>query len=404
MNAPIRARVTTLVLLFSVCVGTRLGADEFRFQYAVGEQYRIVSHVDEDVYINGSFSHRADILNRIAVEVISVDGSTGELDATFQTSERSSGQAGVYEWAEEYNSRYFRDEYGRYEIGTEYFMPVVRNVPLFPERDVSEGETWSARGEEVHDFRANFGVPDAYRFPIDVSYTYLGKSEFEGKEYEEISIRYAVFHKADRQPGIALYPIRITGFSDQTLFFDNTVGRPHHYSEEFHFVVTLSSGDTVEYEGTAEATVVEATRMNKVDVAEEIQREIEESELADTEVRVSELGVTVSLQNIQFLPDSAVLRTSEKKKLDTIATILKRYPDRDVLIVGHTALAGTAAGRQLLSEERAASVGDYLLETGVRRADQIVTRGVGANEPIATNDTEVGRRKNRRVEITILEN
>ena len=122
------------------------------------------------------------------------------------------------------------------------------------------------------------------------------------------------------------------------------------------------------------------------------------------EVTVSEEGITVSLQNVQFLPDSAILRDSEREKLDFIAEILGRYPARDILVTGHTALAGTAEGRQWLSEERARVVGEYLLSTGMRRADQIVTRGVGAREPLADNTTEAGMRKNRRVEITILEN
>jgi len=87
-----------------------------------------------------------------------------------------------------------------------------------------------------------------------------------------------------------------------------------------------------------------------------------------------------------------------------IAEILKRYPDRDILVGGHTALAGTAEGRQKLSEERAAAVAEYLIDRGARTDTQIVVRGYGAEKPLADNSTEAGREKNRRVEITILEN
>ena len=390
--------------VFTICGVHQSGAETFRFQYSEGEQYRIVSQVDQEVIINGNFSHRADILNRIAVTVLGVEEESGRLDAVFQTSERAFGEGGLYEWAEDYQSEYLRDPLGAYEIGNEYFMPVVRNVPLFPEREVEVGESWSGRGEEVHDFRANFGVPDAYRFPIDVSYRYLGTGELDGKSYDLISIRYAVFHKASPQYGLDLYPVRITGFSDQTLYWDNVVGRPFHYSEEYDFLITLSSGDEVEYIGTAEATIVEATRMEKVDIAEEIRDDLARAEIDDAEVRVSEIGVTLNLENIQFLPDSAILLTSEKKKLDVVADILKRYPDRDILIGGHTALAGTEAGRLALSDERARTVGLYLLKNGARSQEQIITQGYGATEPIADNRTEEGMRRNRRVEITLLEN
>ena len=275
----VRASIVAVLLL--AVLTAPLFAENFRFQYEEGERYRIVGHVDEEVYINDTFSHRADILNRIAVVVRDVKSRSGILDATFQTSERAYGASGVYEWAEEYESSYERDAYGVYGIGDEYFMPVVRNVPRFPERDVEVGETWSAPGEEVHDFRANFGVPDAYRFPIDVAYTYIGKTKRNGSEYDEIEIRYTVFHKAKPISGLALYPIMITGYSRQTLFWDNSVGRLYHYFEEFDFLVTLSTGDTVEYVGDAEATIIEATRMDKVAIAEEIREEIEEAEITD---------------------------------------------------------------------------------------------------------------------------
>jgi outer membrane protein OmpA-like peptidoglycan-associated protein len=92
------------------------------------------------------------------------------------------------------------------------------------------------------------------------------------------------------------------------------------------------------------------------------------------------------------------------QKLDRIAEILMNYPNRDILVGGHTALAGTAAGRLQLSVERAASVAEYFLSRNVRTPDRVVIRGYGAEQPIADNRTPEGMARNRRVEITILEN
>ena len=94
----------------------------------------------------------------------------------------------------------------------------------------------------------------------------------------------------------------------------------------------------------------------------------------------------------------------EKEKLDKIGQILLRHRDRDILVGGHTALAGTEASRAQLSVERASVVADYLIERNVRSPDRVVVRGYGAEQPIADNRTEAGMRRNRRVEITILEN
>ena len=81
---------------------------------------------------------------------------------------------------------------------------------------------------------------------------------------------------------------------------------------------------------------------------------------------------------------------------------MKQYPDNDLLISGHTALAGSAKARQELSEKRAQAVASYLVELGVKDAYHIFSKGFGAEKPIAENTTEEGRARNRRVEITIL--
>jgi outer membrane protein OmpA-like peptidoglycan-associated protein len=91
-------------------------------------------------------------------------------------------------------------------------------------------------------------------------------------------------------------------------------------------------------------------------------------------------------------------------KLDKIGEILLKYPNRDILVRGHTALAGTPTARERLFRERAAVVADYLIGKGVRGADRVVVQGFGAGRPVADNATEEGMSRNRRVEITILEN
>jgi outer membrane protein OmpA-like peptidoglycan-associated protein len=144
--------------------------------------------------------------------------------------------------------------------------------------------------------------------------------------------------------------------------------------------------------------------MDKASMADEIAGAIEALGIEDASVRVAGEGVVISLEDIQFMPDSAVLLEREKEKLDRIAGILRNYPGRDILVGGHTALAGSAGGRQRLSQERAAAVADYLIEHQVRSAERIVVRGYGAERPIADNRSAEGMRRNRRVEITLLEN
>jgi outer membrane protein OmpA-like peptidoglycan-associated protein len=138
-------------------------------------------------------------------------------------------------------------------------------------------------------------------------------------------------------------------------------------------------------------------------IAEIIHTELEEKRITDTEVRATNEGITISLNNIQFLPDSTELTEPEKQKLQNIAVILNEFPNRRILVGGHTALAGTAEGRMRVSTDRAQAVADYLIGIGCRTREEITVRGYGAEQPLGDPATEAGQALNRRVEITLLD-
>jgi len=87
--------------------------------------------------------------------------------------------------------------------------------------------------------------------------------------------------------------------------------------------------------------------------------------------------------------------------LNSVALILGEYPKSTLVVTGHTDSAGRDAANQTLSEQRATSVGRYLINQKVAPA-RIVTQGAGERYPICSNDTKQGRECNRRVEINIL--
>jgi outer membrane protein OmpA-like peptidoglycan-associated protein len=288
-------------------------------------------------------------------------------------------------------------------IDRRFYMPVVRDVPVFPDRDLKPADTWTAEGHEMHDFRDSFGISEPYRIPFTANYTYLGDRAWRGESLPAFSVSYRIFSEPEPSRG-KVWPQRIMGASDQIVFWDFELGQAAAYTETFRMIFDLSDGRTIEYRGTAEAEIVESPRLDKEKAAEEINRDIARMGISGASARVVDTGITISLENIQFQADSAVLLSGEQSKLDKIGEILRRYPDRDILVGGHTAEAGTAAGRIQLSRERAASVADYLIGKSVRGPERMVVRGYGAEQPLGDNATEEGRRKNRRVEITILEN
>jgi outer membrane protein OmpA-like peptidoglycan-associated protein len=129
--------------------------------------------------------------------------------------------------------------------------------------------------------------------------------------------------------------------------------------------------------------------------AEELQQNIPGAVVQ----RVGE-GITVTFASgLLFDFDSDAVRGEASHNLNTLAESLEKYDNSDLLIVGHTDDVGTEGYNQGLSERRADAAADYLRSRGVRRS--IRTVGRGEDEPIASNASEDGRSKNRRVEVAI---
>jgi outer membrane protein OmpA-like peptidoglycan-associated protein len=85
--------------------------------------------------------------------------------------------------------------------------------------------------------------------------------------------------------------------------------------------------------------------------------------------------------------------------LKEIGEMLQQHADLKLTIEGHTDNTGTAAGNQALSEKRAASVREYLIDNYQVDAARLKSAGFGATKPVSPNDTPEGRQNNRRVEL-----
>ncbi|MGJ7901042.1 OmpA family protein [Lysobacter sp. 1R34A] len=126
--------------------------------------------------------------------------------------------------------------------------------------------------------------------------------------------------------------------------------------------------------------------------------------MAGTGVDVVRQGDNITLNmpsNITFAFNSANLDPQFYSVLDNVASTLTEYNQTIVEVAGHTDSIGTDAVNQRLSEQRAASVGNYLMSKGLVR-DRFILTGAGKTRPIASNETEAGRAQNRRVEITLV--
>lgn len=402
MNSIIK-KVLIIVVFFVAIVPAF--SEILEYKYHKGNKYRIIAEGEEVVLLNGVISHNAQFLNRIAVEELDAKNGSGFIHGKFEVSQKSTGSYNTYEMSESYESKFWRDNLGYYDIEKKYFMPVVRDVPVFPDKNVELGDIWIGAGHEVHDLRVGFNVKEPFTFPIAVTYQYLGMDD--AKKYHRIKIDYKVSHNSPKLASEAtnpFYPIKVTGLSSQVLNWDNEAGMPHSYTEEFTLILDLASGDRMEFLGRSRGEVLESETLDRDKAAEEARDILDDAGFGDVKVEAVDEGIKIIIEDIHFEPNSASLEKNELYKLDKIGDILKKHSSRDIIVTGHTALAGTAEGQQQLSVARAKTVAEYLLSIDAKKEKQVRVAGKGATEPVADNSTEAGKRRNRRVEIIILEN
>ncbi|MDL0432950.1 OmpA family protein [Marinobacter sp. TBZ242] len=129
--------------------------------------------------------------------------------------------------------------------------------------------------------------------------------------------------------------------------------------------------------------------------AEEMQRRID-----DLEAEATERGLVLTLGDVLFATGSAQIQGGTNQNLEKLVTFLDQYPDRQVLIEGHTDNVGSAMFNETLSRQRAESVRRFLTDRRIN-SDRLTVSGFGFDRPIASNDSAMGRQQNRRVEVII---
>jgi outer membrane protein OmpA-like peptidoglycan-associated protein len=139
----------------------------------------------------------------------------------------------------------------------------------------------------------------------------------------------------------------------------------------------------------------EAARTASEGEASELQRQIDE-----LQARPTDRGLVLTLGDVLFTSGKSDLNASATGSLERLTSFLNRYPDRSVAIEGHTDSNGGDDYNLVLSQRRAESVKDYLTSHGIGSM-RLAASGMGERQPLAGNDSAMGRQQNRRVEVII---
>jgi outer membrane protein OmpA-like peptidoglycan-associated protein len=111
-------------------------------------------------------------------------------------------------------------------------------------------------------------------------------------------------------------------------------------------------------------------------------------------------GLIVNMSDVLFDVDKATLKPATRETLAKVAGILLTHPTLRVSVEGHTDSTGSDEYNLKLSQRRADSVREYLIENGISSSN-IEAHGMGKDQPVASNDTAAGRQQNRRVEMVV---
>lgn len=393
----------------------------FQFVHKKGDAFSHVSTVYEEAYFNGRLNNKTEFINRTSSTVLDIleDGSE-YLQTDYMTTQNSLIQytGDTLSWGEENSVNLYRRKNGEFYNCSSDFLPTVRNVPSFPSEKIQIGQSWQAEGLEVHDCRELFQMNDALSIPFTATYTYSDiitvnssenhnnfekNSKSESKTLHIIDVYYNFFQDNTSEQYYKNSNFAgARGYAKQKIYWDTQKNEIDHFQEEFQIKMVDFYGNTYIFNGKSQGEVTGFTSVNSQANVKKLQETFKNYNLDNVNVSQGEKGLTLSIENIQFEPDSDKLLPSEQKKLQKIGEVLKQF-NNDLLITGHCAERGTESARQALSESRAKSVADFLIKNNIRNEYHIFTQGKGSTQPVASNTTEEGRSRNRRVEITIMD-
>ncbi len=305
----------------------------------------------------------------------------------------------LFRLEEEYNAEFAVTERGYYIVPETHYMPNFRHMPMFPEQKVAPGDSWKA---PVHIKMNNFSMP--LLLVLESSYFFEKVEEKDGKKTAIINYTIPVDKDLREKRFPTDIPLKIIGQYTGTLEWNISENRPVESENRYNIMMLFArgkAGASIEFKmAIKEKNKIYDTvsKKDKKKQKEELEKEIPE----DSGITVDEekRGLVLRLGEILFGFDKYTLRDDSENNLEKITGIIKKkYPDREIIVEGHTDNIGEKKYNQELSEKRARSVAEYL---GKRLGhDKISFRGLGQDEPIADNSTREGRKKNRRVEIII---
>ena len=311
-------------------------------------------------------------------------------------------------------------------------FPSFRSFPTFPKDKIQIGDTWQGRAERAVD-PMNKGI--ITRLPILIQYQYTGDGKYHDEEIFILKAQWATRY------GISYFDPQgdkdlksATGSHKADIYVSKKTGCALLVRDLVDETFIYQDGNKINYQGFITLFTEYPPAVDREIVIQALNRIAKNSDtenkndfsgngvgtqggnintssnifvngnnsISNITYENTSSGIKLTIQNLQFKPNSSELLPGEEERLNQIASALKQAPNSMFLVEGHTASTGNLSGEKKLSVERAYTIANELIKRGIC-AEKFLYKGSGSSKPIASNDTPEGMAKNRRVEITILE-
>ncbi len=393
-----------IVFSFSFIILNQTFSEVFKFQYDTGAKQRIEATIQGKILLNDQLNSKY-VQNYKTIRTFKdYKNDICEIEDTYYFYQTITfNNNSIQQLNDIVLSNYTKDIQGLITLYSNSIYPTYRDIPVFPKEDIKPGHKWTSRGIEVQDLFLDKVIST---FPVQENYTFIGYEELNGKKTAKFSYEHKIDIINKNNLKIDSRIQRVVGESKTILYFDNINGTQvkEQYNRDYSFLIVMNGTQVVyEFVDNGERIWYPIELMDKDKIVNDLKQKLKDDNVKDTDVTKDDKGIKISLENIHFYPDSPELLPGELDRLKKIADILRKYKERGVMIIGHTTDKGSEEGRTKLSVERAKVVLNFLITENAINSGKSSFTGKGGTEPVADNSTEEGMKKNRRVEIYILE-
>jgi outer membrane protein OmpA-like peptidoglycan-associated protein len=392
-------KIIIMALVATLLLSSGLSALRLEWVIPQNERLEIVRTASVGYFINKKLEKEYDERNIINLTCYSQVNDKSNVKGDFTVFMKEKDEQ-LFKQLEKHITDFAILKNGRFIIDNSLFMPNLRHLPAFPEKDLTTGEEWTAPAEL---YFTNFSRPFMINF--NVKYKIVDLKNLEGKDVAVVDYMFTMDRSFNTKQVPEDMPFRIIGKNKGRMMWDVKGQKPHLMDDEYRIVFVHKMG--LSSIGSTEFVMNIATRYKMYtpvspDEKSSAVKELEKELPKDSGISVDQdkRGIVLRLGEVLFDFDSYRLRGGAEKNLEKVSDlVLKKYSDREVLVEGHTDNVGNSSYNQKLSEQRAHSVAKYLKNRG--NLDKLSYRGFGEDKPIANNSTGEGRKKNRRVEVII---